>query len=480
MATIEEALSVAVDHHAAGRLEEAGILYGRILDVDPDNAPALHLAGVLACQTGHPETALDLLGRAVRQAPGAAAYRIDRAKALAAVEDWSGAAATLSSALMLAPNHAEAWTLLALARHHTGDTDAAVGALERANRLVPDRPDVVGRLALLYQQRGRARLQSFRQTLALADFRRAVRLAPSEAGPWLLLASALLDSGRFAAAAAAYRRALASDPMEGSAFHALGLALGKSGLADRALTALGRAARLDPGNVAVRDALDLATAPGRPLDSGSTPPDLSDFPAEVVILSDGPGGPLLAERAGRHGMMRFFPGDAFVGRSLALYGEYSDAEHRLAAMLVEAGDTVVEAGANIGAHTVPLARTVGPAGRIHAFEPQRVVHDLLAHNLAANRIGNVVLHCSAVGEAPGHIGVPVPDYGRAGNFGAVSMGTFAGEVVPVETVDGLGLDRLGLLKADVEGMEALVPPAPSPAAVQRSISRTTGKTVRPT
>ena len=185
------------------------------------------------------------------------------------------------------------------------------------------------------------------------------------------------------------------------------------------------------------------------------------LPHGVVLLPAGPARPalahpVLAERPRRHGLMRFFLKDAYCGRALALYGEWSEAEHRVAASLLSPGDVVVEAGSNIGTLTVPLARAVGPAGIVHAFEPQRAVHDLLAHNLAVNGLRNVVLHNAAVGDVPGRISVPVPDYGQAGNFGAIRMGGIDGASIPLETVDGLSLDRLALLKADVEGMEVPV------------------------
>jgi predicted methyltransferase len=42
--------------------------------------------------------------------------------------------------------------------------------------------------------------------------------------------------------------------------------------------------------------------------------------------------------------------------------------------IVKPGDIVVNAGSNIGAFTVPLAKAVGPRGHVHAFEPQKIIN----------------------------------------------------------------------------------------------------------
>ncbi|MGO9184915.1 tetratricopeptide repeat protein [Mycobacterium sp.] len=52
MATISEALAIAVQHHQAGRLQAAEQIYRQILAVEPNHADAWDLLGVIAHQVG--------------------------------------------------------------------------------------------------------------------------------------------------------------------------------------------------------------------------------------------------------------------------------------------------------------------------------------------------------------------------------------------------------------------------------------------
>ena len=56
----------------------------------------------------------------------------------------------------------------------------------------------------------------------------------------------------------------------------------------------------------------------------------------------------------RHGRFVYNTNDEYVGRCLAVYGEWSESEISLFRQIVREGDTVIEAGANIGTHTVFL------------------------------------------------------------------------------------------------------------------------------
>ncbi|MEQ8789136.1 MAG: FkbM family methyltransferase [Pirellulaceae bacterium] len=159
----------------------------------------------------------------------------------------------------------------------------------------------------------------------------------------------------------------------------------------------------------------------------------------------------------RHGPLLYNRNDVYIGRSLEEYGEFSEGEVELFRQLLKPGDVVVEAGANIGAHTAPLAQLVGRDGVVHAFEPQRVVFQTLCANLALGGLANVRARHAALGAAAGSIVVPPLDYDRPNNFGGLGLGGHAeGESVRLMTLDSLEIPHVTLLKADVEGMEAEV------------------------
>ena len=164
--------------------------------------------------------------------------------------------------------------------------------------------------------------------------------------------------------------------------------------------------------------------------------------------------PFNRQKACRYGTLLYNIHDVYVGRSLDLYGEWSEGEVTLFRQIVAAGQTVLEVGANIGAHTVVLAELVGDRGQVLAFEPQRIIYQTLCANLALNSIPNVRTFYAACGKAPGEIVVPLLDYHRENNFGGVSLeGHQSGERVPMLTIDSLALPACHLLKVDAEGME---------------------------
>src|SRR5260370_41942201 len=72
--TIKQAFELAAEHHQAGRLREAELLYRQILAQQPNHAETLHLLGVLAHQIGRNVDAVELIKRAIAINPNAAFY----------------------------------------------------------------------------------------------------------------------------------------------------------------------------------------------------------------------------------------------------------------------------------------------------------------------------------------------------------------------------------------------------------------------
>lgn len=132
------------------------------------------------------------------------------------------------------------------------------------------------------------------------------------------------------------------------------------------------------------------------------------------------------------------------------------------------GVVAIDCGANIGVHTIEWARTMTGWGEVIAIEAQERVFYALAGNIALNNCFNARATLAAVGGKVGSIKVPVLDHTRPASFGSVELvrkeaTEFVGQSVdysdrgtkelPSLTLDSLGLQRVDLIKFDIEGME---------------------------
>ncbi|MEM1297774.1 MAG: FkbM family methyltransferase [Pseudomonadota bacterium] len=163
---------------------------------------------------------------------------------------------------------------------------------------------------------------------------------------------------------------------------------------------------------------------------------------------------------GRHGHFLTNPQDVYMGRSILNYGEFSEAEWQLLDQITLPGMSVVEAGANMGTLTVPLANKLGRKGMLYAFEPQIAIFQLLCANLALNDLVNVQAFNAGCGEQPEWLPIIRLDPAKQRNFGGIGLEHLTRETntrVRIEALDdALDMPALHLIKADVEGMEVPV------------------------
>ena len=159
----------------------------------------------------------------------------------------------------------------------------------------------------------------------------------------------------------------------------------------------------------------------------------------------------------REGWMLYNRNDLLVGRSLKEYGEYCHKEVELYKQLLETEDIVIEVGANIGALTLPISKLIGSKGKIYALEPQRIVFQTLCANIAINSCTNAF--CLEIGASNDNsiLSKFYINYDEKANFGAVALAALpeGGEKIKLAKLDDIfkDMDKLKLIKIDVEGME---------------------------
>lgn len=123
------------------------------------------------------------------------------------------------------------------------------------------------------------------------------------------------------------------------------------------------------------------------------------------------------------------------------------------------GKVFIDIGANAGAYSLHAARVGGPACRVIAVEPQRVMRRRLAFNAQTNQLNNIELSGLALSDYEGESVLRIVSE----NLGRTSLsqkGGTSGDAVRVTTLktllNELKVDRLDAMKIDVEGGEARI------------------------
>src|SRR5215475_15536078 len=84
-AALQAKLNQGLALHRQGKLADAERCYGEILQRQPEHFQALHLLGVIACQTRRTERGVELIERAIGLNPKVATAHSDRGNALMAL-----------------------------------------------------------------------------------------------------------------------------------------------------------------------------------------------------------------------------------------------------------------------------------------------------------------------------------------------------------------------------------------------------------
>ncbi|MCA9264167.1 MAG: tetratricopeptide repeat protein [Planctomycetales bacterium] len=187
--------------HCAGENRAAQDAVQRAIQLDRCNNASIRCTwGSIQLALGNPEQAIVAFRRALEQSPGLTEAGRNLGTALIAIRDFEGAERELKETLRAAPTFAKAWSSLSIALLRQGRTDAAIHAAERATQLDPK--DATGFLNL-----GIALLQTQRIDDSFHALHAAIKLDPRCAPAFHNMGHTLISTGSTAEAVQCFRAA---------------------------------------------------------------------------------------------------------------------------------------------------------------------------------------------------------------------------------------------------------------------------------
>lgn len=239
--TIPSTLTTALDHHHAGRLEEAEKLYQAILNLNPDQPSALHYKGVIALQTGNHQLAQQLISKALTIEPDDMGALVNLATAQTRLNNPSGALETYHRALSLNPEMPEIHYNLGILYQDEARYAESTDSYRRAIELRSSYVEAHYNLGVVLQALGR-------NDDAADCYETTVELDPGHAPALTNLGCVRQFQGRLNDAVALHRYALKLDPRFGEARSNLGRALQALGQLADAEHEYHEALKIDPDN----------------------------------------------------------------------------------------------------------------------------------------------------------------------------------------------------------------------------------------
>jgi predicted O-linked N-acetylglucosamine transferase (SPINDLY family) len=234
-----DAIKLALQHHQAGRLQQAEQIYQAILSVDPDHAEANHLLGVLAHQAGKHAVAAQYIARAILKDGNQAPYYNNLGRVLQAQGRLEEALMTYQEAIAINPDYVDAHNNRGVVLQIQGRLEEALAAYERVLAVKPEYADVHNNRGSVLQAQGR-------YEEALAAYQQALAVKPDYAEAYNNRGNALQAQGKYEEALAAYQQALAIKPDYAGAHNNRGVVLQAQGRFDEALAAYRQAITIQP------------------------------------------------------------------------------------------------------------------------------------------------------------------------------------------------------------------------------------------
>jgi protein O-GlcNAc transferase len=235
----EQKLQQAIAFHQRGMLPDAKRLYEEILKQRPKHFDALHLLGVLACQTGDLGRGEELIAQAIKVDPDNALAYLNRGNALKDLRRLDDALSCYNKAVALKSNLVDAHSNRSIVLYYLKRLDEALSSYDRTIALKPDHAEA-------YNNRGIVLFELNRLEDALVSCEKAVALKPDYAEAYCNRGNTFYALKRLGEALASYDRAVALRPNLVDAHCNRGNTLHDLGRIEEALASCDKAIALNP------------------------------------------------------------------------------------------------------------------------------------------------------------------------------------------------------------------------------------------
>lgn len=214
-AAIVATLTTALEHHKAGQLAVAEVMYRNVLAASPENFDALHMLALIAHQAKQPADALELFEKAFTRNSRHLALLVNYGAALREAKRVDEALALYKRALKIDPNSYEALLNNALCLFDKKDFDSAEKYYRRCLVIKPNYAPVLSGLANTLKCKDDWRT-------ALYYYEQAILHDPNYAHAYVGMGEVLVDRRLMNTALLMYERAIVLEPRNDLArsFHA--------------------------------------------------------------------------------------------------------------------------------------------------------------------------------------------------------------------------------------------------------------------
>jgi len=237
--SINSALEEAVKLHSAGNIQQAKTIYQKIIQVDPNQADALHLLGVIHHQTGEPESAANLIKKAISIKLKFAAAHNNLGNVLMVLKQSEEALKHFQQAVLIEPNFFDAHNNIGNLLCGLEKFEVAISYYKTALAINPNNPQA-------YNNLGNALSEIGNLNEAIGNFNKALEIQPNNFETMNNLGNAQKKMGLLDDAAKTFKKSLLIHSGEPNTHNNLGNVLHDLNNLDEAIHSYNNALTLQP------------------------------------------------------------------------------------------------------------------------------------------------------------------------------------------------------------------------------------------